>query len=203
MVPDSDGPVAADTTGAAGTHDARVDETGWDDMVLVGFIARTHGNRGAVILKSETDFPELRFRPGASLYARQGAGPVEKLEVTAVRFQQGRPILGLAGIGSISDAERLAGAVVKVPATEQAPLPEGSYYHHQLIGCRVVTREGDRLGVVTAVQGEGEAARLIVRGSRAEVMIPLAREMCEIDVGAKEIVVTPPDGLLDVNGEWR
>jgi 16S rRNA processing protein RimM len=175
----------------------------WDDMVLVGIVARTHGNRGEVILNSETDFPELRFRIGATLYARHGTGPIEPLRVTAVRFQQGRPILGVAGFSSIGEAERLAGAELKVPASEQAALPEGHYYHHQLIGCAVVTRDGRELGSVKNVEGGGSATRLVVRGPRAEVLIPLAQEFCQVDVAAKRIVVSPPEGLLEVTAEWR
>jgi 16S rRNA processing protein RimM len=175
----------------------------WDEMVLVGIVARTHGNRGEVILKSETDFPEERFKVGGTLYARIGSGPTEPLQVTAVRFQQGRPIIGLAGISSITEAERLATAVLKVPESEQAPLPEGTYYHHQLIGCEVSTRTGEEIGRVTSVGGSGSASWLVVRGSRAEVLIPLAAEICDIDVRAKRIVVTPPAGLLEVNGDWR
>ena len=172
-------------------------------MVLVGFIARTHGNRGEVILKSETDFPEDRFRVGATLHGRRGAAPVETLEVTTVRFQQGRPIIGVAGIGSISEAQRLAGYELRVPESEQAALPEGVYYHHQLIGCEVVTQSGDSVGRVADVQGDGEATRLVVRSPRGEVLIPLVHEFCAIDVPAKRIVIDPPQGLLEVNGEWR
>jgi 16S rRNA processing protein RimM len=175
----------------------------WDDMVLVGFIARTHGNKGQVILKSETDFAEHRFRVGARLFARVGTGPVETLQVTSVRFQQGRPIIGVAGFESISDAERLAGAELRIPEHEQEPLPPGVYYHHQLIGCEVVTGEGQALGRVKDVQGDGEATRIVVKGPRAEIMIPLADAICAIDIVAKKIVVTPPEGLLEVNGEWR
>lgn len=175
----------------------------WDDLILVGVVARTHGKRGEVILNAETDFPELRFRVGARLCARAGAGPAEWVEVTAVRFQQGRPILGLAGIGSISEAERLAGAELRVPPSEQAALPEGQYYHHQLIGCVVTTADGVIVGRVAAVQGDGEATRLVVRSARAEVLIPLAKELCDVDVSTQRIVVTPPEGLLEVNGEWR
>lgn len=175
----------------------------WDDMVLVGFIARTHGNRGEVILKSETDFPELRFRPGARVYGRREDGPVGPLDITTVRFQQGRPIIGITGISSISEAERLAGYELRVPESEQAALPEGTYYHHQLIGCEVVTRGGDLVGRVADVQGSGEATRLVVRSTRAEVLIPLVQPICEIDVESKRIVIDPPAGLLEVNGEWR
>ena len=172
-------------------------------MVLVGFVTRTHGTKGHVMLKSETDFPEQRFRVGATLFARKGDATVETLKVTAVRFQQGRPVIGLAGVGSIDEAERLAGAVLKVPEADQQPLPQGTYYHHQLIGCEVVTGNGDLLGRVTEVQGDGEASRLVVRGPRAEVLIPLVDEFCEIDVAIRRIVVRPPEGLLEVNGEWR
>jgi 16S rRNA processing protein RimM len=172
-------------------------------MVLVGIIARTHGNKGEVIVNPHSDFAEQRFRVGATLFARQGAGPVRPLQVTAVRFQQGRPIVGIAGFSSISEAEHLAGAELRIPASEQEALPEGSYYHHELIGCEVVTGTGDVVGRVSDVQGDGNATRLVVRGPRAEVLIPLAQEICDIDVGAKRIVVTPPEGLLEVNGDWR
>lgn len=172
-------------------------------MVLVGFIARTHGNKGQVILKSESDFPEQRFRTGARLFARIGQGPIETLEVTSARFQQGRPILGLAGFSSISEAERLAGAELRIPESEQEPLPEGMYYHHQLIGCEVVTNTGQSLGRVKDVHGGGNATRIVVKGPRAEIMIPLAHDICAVDVAAKRITVTPPAGLLEVNGEWR
>jgi 16S rRNA processing protein RimM len=178
-------------------------EEQWDDMILVGIVARTHGNRGEVILNSESDFPEERFRVGATLFARRGTAPVERIELTAVRFQQGRPIVGVAGYASIDEAERLAGAELRIPASAQEPLPEGTYYHHQLIGCEVTTRDGARVGQVVEVQGSGEATRLVVRSTRGEVLIPLAQEICAIDVGARRIVVTPPEGLLEINGEWR
>jgi 16S rRNA processing protein RimM len=175
----------------------------WDDMVLVGIVARTHGNRGQVIVNNETDFPESRFKTGATLYARCADGPVEALQITSVRFQQGRPILGLAGFSSIDEAERLAGAELKVPESEQEALPPGSFYHHQLIGCEVVTADGDRVGRVTKVEGSGAMSRLVVMSTRREVLIPLAEEICQVDVGAKKIVVTPPPGLLELNGDWR
>jgi 16S rRNA processing protein RimM len=182
---------------------SEVVEVVWDDMILIGFVSRTHGNKGQVILKSESDFADQRFRPGARVYARVGAGPIEALEITAARFQQGRPIVGFEGFGTISDAERLAGAELRIPESDQAPLPDGAYYHHQLIGCAVVTASGEAIGRVSAVQGDGEATRLVVKGPRAEVLIPLAEEICAVDIAAKRIVVTPPEGLLEVNGEWR
>ena len=64
---------------------------GWEEMALVGRIARPHGIRGQVIVNLETDFPEDRFRPGAQLFVRRN-GVVEAVTVTTVRFQQERPV---------------------------------------------------------------------------------------------------------------
>ena len=174
-----------------------------NDRVLVGRIARTHGNRGEVIVNLDTDFPEARFRKGATFLARTADGREERLEVTSVRFHAGRPILGLAGVTSIGEAERFAGTELWVPAHEQAALPLGVYYHHQLVGCDVVTDAGETVGQVTTVEGEMAASRLVVRSARGEVLIPLATDICQVDVGGRRIVVSPPEGLLEVNGEWR
>jgi ribosomal 30S subunit maturation factor RimM len=57
---------------------------------------------------------------------------------------------------------------------------------------------------VTAVEGTLERSYLVVEGSRGEVMIPLAAEICvRIDPQARLIVVNPPEGLLDVNAAGR
>jgi 16S rRNA processing protein RimM len=111
--------------------------------------------------------------------------------------------VGLEGFATISDADRLAGAELRVPEAEQVALPAGTYYHHQLIGCEVVTAAGEALGRVADVQGGGDATRLVVRGRRGEVLIPFVQEFCDVDVAGKRIVVTPPEGLLEVNGDWR
>ena len=179
--------------------------SGWDDAILVGVVARTHGNRGEVIVNSHTDFPEERFHEGACLMARRNDGTPVTLEVATMRVHQGRPVILFKGIGSMNDAELLAGLELRVAeeagATER--LDDGEYYHRDLIGCAVVTEGGESIGEVTAVEGDRSATRLVVRSRRNEVLIPLADEICTVDVAAKRITVRPPEGLLELNGEWR
>lgn len=171
---------------------------GWATMPLVGRVARAHGNRGQVIVNPETDFPEDRFRPGARLFLRRGDA-VEAMTVTSVRFHRGRPILALDGVTTMDDAERLAGAELRVPEEELTPLPPETFYRHDLVGCDVVTTDGRSVGPVERVEGELERSWLIVRRANRELMIPLVATICaEIDLAARRIVVTPPEGLLDL-----
>jgi 16S rRNA processing protein RimM len=171
----------------------------WDAMAAVGTIARAHGIRGQVIVNLHTDFPEERFKPGATLFTRRG-DDVSAISLTTVRFQNGRPVIGIAGVETMNDAERLAGLELRVPMEELAPLPEGTFYHHDLIGCQVVTGGGATVGTVEGVEGTSTGSRLVVAGAAGEILIPLADEICRtIDVAGKRIVIEPPEGLLDLN----
>jgi 16S rRNA processing protein RimM len=170
-----------------------------DEMAVVGRIARAHGNRGQVIVNPETDFPDERFRPGAELFLARG-DHVESIAVVAARFQQGRPIIALAGVDTMDAADALAGAELLVPLDRLVALPEGTFYRHDLVGCRVETAGGETIGTVSKVDGSLGGSRLVVAADRGEILIPLATEICTtIDPQAKRIVINPPDGLLDLN----
>jgi 16S rRNA processing protein RimM len=171
----------------------------WKDMAVVGQIARAHGNRGQVILNAETDFPGERFRPGAELFVERG-GVVQTLTITSLRFQRDRPVVGIAGVETMNDAESLAGCELRVPAERLAALPDGTFYRHDLIGCRVETRRGEPVGLVQRVEGTLDRSRLVIDGVRGEVLVPLVPEICmSIDVRGKRIVIEPPEGLLELN----
>jgi 16S rRNA processing protein RimM len=168
-----------------------------DDLILVGRVARAHGNRGQVIVNLETDFPEERFRVGARLLV----GPDRReRDVQSVRFHQGRPVIGLSGVVTMNDAEALAGAELKVRQSELAPLPDGTFHRHELIGCDVEDEQGRRIGRVAAVEGTIDRSRLVVEGEKGEVLIPLVDGICvNVDPRARRIVVNLPEGLLDLN----
>ena len=60
----------------------------WEEMALVGRIARPHGLRGQVAINPETDFIEERFAEGATVWTRSPAGD-ERLTVVSMRVQNG------------------------------------------------------------------------------------------------------------------
>lgn len=171
----------------------------WDDMAVVGRVARTHGNRGHVVVDPETDFPEDRFRTGSVVHVRRH-GRVEALTVTNARFHRGRPIIGLKGIQTMSDAEALVSAELRVPPEVLHALPSGVFYRHDLVGCSVRTTDGREIGRVKDVEGPVGGSRLVVASDRGDVLIPMASEICVgIDIVGRAIVVEPPEGLLELN----
>ena len=175
----------------------------WDAMISVGRVARPHGNAGRVVIDPDTDFAEERFRPGNTVHVRRG-GDIEPLVVRDVRFHRGRPIVGFDGVSTISAAEALAGADVRVPAASLGRLPDGTFYYHELIGCRVETVEGRTVGTVASIEGGGEAHRLVVENGSTEVQVPLAAPICvRVDPREGIIVLDPPEGLIELNRSRR
>ena len=49
----------------------------------------------------------------------------------------GQAIFHFEGSDSMSDAEKLVGLEVQIPLSERMPLPSGSYYITDLVGCEV------------------------------------------------------------------
>jgi 16S rRNA processing protein RimM len=173
------------------------------DLILVGRIARAHGNRGQVIVNVETDSPEARFAAGTVLVVEQHGRTVER-RIAAVRFQQGRPIVALEGVETMNDAEALAGAELKVAAASLPPLPGDTYYRHDLVGCEVKDASGRVIGRVTDVQGTLERSLLVVGEWRDELMIPMVEGIVvQADIVARVIVVELPEGLIGLNSALR
>lgn len=195
---------ASSLTSATSTAGAEAPAAAWDDLLLVGVVARTQGIQGEVIVNATTDFVDDRFGVDAVLWGRQlPAGAIERLRVTRFRMHLGRPVVVFDGVTSINDAERFAGWELRVPAETARQLPAHVYYHHELIGCVVQTAAGERVGTVSAVDGAGEAVQLVVTTAGAAVLVPLTQAICTVDVAAQRITIDPPDGLLEVNGGWR
>lgn len=168
-------------------------------MALVGRIGRPHGIRGHVLITPDTDFVEDRFKIGSVFWIQASAGE-ESLTLATVRFNQGRPIVSFEGFESIESIAQLTGSELRIVEEDLSPLESGKFYHHQLIDSVVETLKGEHIGKVIRVEGSLNASRLVVQGSRDQIQIPLAVDICvEIDPEKKRIRINPPIGLLELN----
>ena len=121
------------------------------------------------------------------------------MQVESFWPHKGHIVLKFEGIDSISDAEMLIGSELQIPASERTEIEPGVAYVSDLVGCTVW--DGDReIGKVSDVRfGAGEAPLLVVQGAK-EYEIPFAQAFLQkADLGAKQIRMLLPEGLLDVN----
>jgi 16S rRNA processing protein RimM len=171
--------------------------------VTLARILRPRGRRGEVAAEILTDFPERLTRLN-SVLLWDGRNEPRSCAVRACWLHNGQAIFHFEGADSINDAERFVGLQVQIPLEERLPLPIGSYYVTDLIGCEVWERGGGKLGTVRGIQTTGETTRgtpvLEVSAPTGELLIPLAQEICvRIDPVARRIEVVLPEGLRGLN----
>jgi 16S rRNA processing protein RimM len=120
------------------------------DGLLIGVLVGSFGVRGEIKLRTFTEFPE-RIKQLKELRLRWRDGKEERRKLLGVRDHQPMMLVRLEGVTTPEAASELRGVEVVIDLDQAAPLPPGRYYEHQIVGLRVLTPEGEQLGVVKEV----------------------------------------------------
>jgi 16S rRNA processing protein RimM len=173
--------------------------------LLVARVGRAHGIRGEVSVEVRTDAPEHRFTPGAVLHVADGgrrtalaaAGRPTSVTVTRARQHKGRYLLSFAEVADRTAAEELRDAMLEADVDNDQDEPD-AWYDHQLIGLRVVDRDGALLGEVVGVEHLPAQDLLVVRRGERDRLVPFVHAIVpEVDLPAGRVLVDAPPGLLD------
>lgn len=168
---------------------------GESHFLVVGRLHRAHGLKGELVMSVLTDFPE-RLVPGLLVYVGEEHVPHTLLSLR--QHNTGR-LVTLEGYTSREQAGEIRNQYLYVRADDRPPLPEGEYYHHQLIGLRVVTDEGRELGILAEILETGANEVYIVRREGAkDVLLPGIDEVIlDLDLEKGEILVHLLEGLAE------
>jgi 16S rRNA processing protein RimM len=187
------------------------------EWIVLAHMLRPQGRKGEVLAELLSDFPE-RFEGRRVFLAKAGfSGAREEAReavVTAywlpVGKNQGRIVLKMAGVESITDAESIAGLDVLAPLEERVALEDDANYISDLVGCTVFDG-GTAVGVIEDVQFattpdglrrlEESAPMLVLKSHDGdELLIPFAKDfVVAVDAENKRVEMALPAGLLDVN----
>lgn len=174
------------------------------EYIVVGHVSKAHGTKGEVYVWPLTDRPESTFVPGAELQIADISGKEPDPEYPAARVMAVRPyrrgfLIFFDGVYDRDLAEEIRDRYLLRPFAETAPLEKGEIFYHQLLGMRVVTKDGVDVGEVTEVYDIRPADLLQVRGESKEHLIPFRKDMIvSWSLEDRRIVIDPPEGLLDL-----
>lgn len=167
------------------------------EWLYVGKIANTHGLKGELKILAATDFPEERFKKGAVLFLDVD-GEKKELEVTTYRPHKQFHLVTFKGLENINLVEKYKGLKLYVHAEDVHELPENEYYYHEIIGCEAIV-DGETIGIVDDIFETGaNDVWVIKRPGKSDALIPYIESVVkEIDVEAKQVVITPIPGMID------
>ena len=130
------------------------------ERVAVGRVRGLHGLNGAVRVEILTDQPEVRFAPGARMWAGSLRDPLTVLHAVPdgrglrVRFRE---------IPDRNAAESIRDVDLEIEA-DPGELDAGAVYWHELLGVPVRALDGHELGTVQEVYRAGATEVLVVDG---------------------------------------
>jgi 16S rRNA processing protein RimM len=195
------------------------EEQGW---VQVARIIRPRGNKGEVLAELFTDFP-ARLSSRLQIYLRGAQSEPRAIGLQNFWVDRNHPEHGIfhfEGCSSIDAAEKLRGFEVLIPIADRVKLPAGKYFVSDLIGCSVFENPGDETKLSSPACGMEDAPRMVgtvrdvffpgegtagtpllqLQTAAGELLVPLAEDICwRIDVAARRIDVTLPEGLSELN----
>lgn len=165
----------------------------------VGKIVNTHGVKGEVKIVSTTDFPEERYQIGNTLYLfhSNNKEPIG-LVIKSHRNHKNFDLLTFEGYEDINEVEKFKEGILKVQEDQLQELDEGEYYFHEIVGCKVLTTEGEDLGTIREILSPGANDVWVVKGERGkEYLIPYIEDIVKnVDIEKQVITIEPMEGLL-------
>ncbi|KAI3969479.1 hypothetical protein MKX01_020040 [Papaver californicum] len=182
-------------------------------FIEIGYVCNVHGLQGELRVKPNTDFAELRFSEGKGWFKERISGKevIKEVEIVDGREHAGQKswILSFQGIDSI-DQKQLVGLVILVREEDRQVLEQGEFYNPDLIGMRVLLKDtGELVGTVVNVFSSGgndllqvmlssteethNGSGSVEAGSDVSAIVP------DVDTDRKEMQITPPKGLLQLN----
>jgi len=167
---------------------------GEPEYLEVGFVRRPHGVKGEMLMEIRTDFPE-RLKTGLTVFVGEQYQPKV---IASLRQHAKGMLVRFRGNKNPEDAGLYRNTSVFVPTSGIPELPEGEYYHHQLLGLNVVTDENQELGTLVDILETGANDVYTVRDSDGtEILLPaIPPVILDINLAGRQMRVHLLDGLI-------
>lgn len=143
-------------------------------FVVIGKLHRPHGLRGELVMQVLTDYPE-RIKHGMAVFIGEERMPVQ---VRSSRGHKDGLLVAFEGYDNPDIVGAFRNWFVYVDSKTLPELPEGDYYHHQIIGLQIVSDDGKHLGVATGILETGANDICVVRLLNGrEALLPMIDEV--------------------------
>lgn len=170
--------------------------------LAVGLLKKPHGVKGDVLVFPLTSDPDAVFHEGRVLHVldREGQPTGATLKVQKARAYHRAWLLHFEELADRSALEALRERYLGITIGEARPLAEGEFYLHELVGLRAELKDHTAVGTVREVYEAPQGPLLAIDGvSGREHLVPFrAGIVRRVDREARLIVLTPPEGLLEL-----
>ena len=163
-------------------------------FLVIGKLRRPHGLHGDMLMELLTDFSD-NLKPGVEVYIGE---EYELLIVQRCRWHGKLMRIAFEGLEVPEAVGKYRNTYVHVLSKDHPELPDGEYFHHELIGLKVIDEAGENLGIVDQILETGANDVLLVKDDKEhEILLPVIDPVIlDIDLEKSEIRVHILPGFL-------
>ncbi|MEN6530025.1 MAG: ribosome maturation factor RimM [Anaerolineaceae bacterium] len=159
--------------------------------LAVARLRRPHGIAGEILMEMITDTQE-NLSAGKEVYIGE-----EKIasQVIALRPVDKLWLITLTGFEDRESVARFSNQWLYMKIDQLQPLPEGRFYHHEVIGMQVLNEADKVLGVVSEILITGANDVYVVKNEQGEEMlVPVVKSVIQkMDRKNRTIVIRPQE----------
>ena len=169
-----------------------------EDCFYLGKIVKKYSFKGEVLLKLDTDQPELYEQLDALFLDLNHSlipyfiekAQLHKSDLLRIKFED---------VSTEDAAEELLKKEVYLPLNLLPKLEGNRFYYHEVIGFEVIDENFGSVGVISNINDTTAQALFEIDREGTEVLIPLNDDIIRsVDRNKKTVTVHTPPGLIDL-----
>lgn len=169
-----------------------------EDCFYLGKIVSKYSFKGEVLVKIDTDEPELYDTMESVFVAlRNNLVPffirkcrLHKSQLLRIDFEE---------VNSEDDADKIMGSGLYLPLSFLPKLTGNKFYFHEIIGFTILDDIHGDIGIIQSVNDTTSQALFEILKGDKQLLIPINDDIItQVDRENKTIHVTTPEGLVDL-----
>jgi len=170
-----------------------------EDCFYLGKIVKKYSFKGEVILKLDTDEPDI-YENLDAVFLDLGKNLLPFFIKTSL-LQKGNQLrIRFEDINNESDADGILKTDVYLPLNLLPKLTGDQFYFHEIIGFKLEDINYGEVGIITSINDKTAQDLFVIEKENVEILIPMNDDFIKkIDRKNKKVIVETPEGLIEMN----
>ncbi len=169
-----------------------------EDCFYLGKIVRKYSFKGEVLIKLDTDQPEL-YSKMESVFVDFNNNLIPFFIKNSALHKSTLLRVLFNDVNTEQKADEIIGLSVYLPLNELPKLDKDQFYYHEIIGFAALDVNYGNIGIITGVNDSASQALFEINKEGKQILIPVNDDFIDsIDKQNKKLVFNTPPGLIEL-----
>jgi len=170
-----------------------------EDCFYLGKIVKKYSYKGEVILKLDTDEPDI-YENLDAVFLDLGTNLLPFFIKTSLLQKGNQMRIRFEDVKNEADADAILKTDVYLPLSLLPKLTGNQFYFHEIIGFMLEDVNFGEIGIISSINDKTAQDLFVIEKEDTEILIPMIDDFIQkIDRENKKVIVETPEGLIEMN----